>query len=166
MSCFTCSCSRFGVKARMSLGQNVNACIFFYSVNGRTPNYSLSPVLTSAESPQPKAQNCSSTVHTWNTHHSRTVQTGLHQVQHMEELQPLIGYHYRGYIPSGFGCRALDPKEAVSHGKAYAKSLCLELYRRWQKVITFSPHRKLGQQLKILNLFSKQNNFKADCVQQ
>lgn len=127
MSCFICMCSRCALKTT-SLGLNVNVDIFFYSVKWRTPNYSISSVLTSAESPQPKPENGSSTVHTSNTHHSRTVQTSLPQIQHMEELQPLIGYHYRGL--SGFGYRALNPKEAVSCGNVYTKFLCLKLYRR------------------------------------
>lgn len=110
-------------------------------------------MLTSAESPGPKAENCSSTVRTWNTPHSRAAHTSLHQIQHVEELQPLIGYHYRGYIPSGFGYRALNPKLAVSHGNPDTKSLCLQLYRRLQNVLTNSTHRKLCQQLKILNFF-------------
>jgi len=38
--------------------------MIFDSVKGRTLIYNISPVLTSAESLGPKAEHCSSTVHT------------------------------------------------------------------------------------------------------
>lgn len=100
--------------------------IIYYSVKRRTPIYSISPVLTSAECPGPKQENCSNTIRTWNTHHSRAVHANLHQTQHVEELYPLTGYHYRCYIPSGFGYRSLNLTVAVSHGNPYTK-LCRKL---------------------------------------
>lgn len=64
--------------------------IVFYSVKGRAPTYNVPPLLRSAESPGPKAEKCFRVAHTWNTHHSRAVHTSLHQILHMEELEPLI----------------------------------------------------------------------------
>lgn len=111
---------------------------FFDSVKRRTLSYSISPVLTNVESPQLKPENSSSTVQTWNACHSRTLQTSLHQIQHLEELQWLIGYHYRGYILSGFRYRTLNPKESVSHGNASTRSLCFNLQEMTEGANVFS----------------------------